>query len=145
MYLPNPNHQEMTQPTLNNTYTMKFSLNTYPTHNIFQWIPNFEPIFVQIPPKGGSVWTTPEDEETHSLEFRKPNTSTFNPSNIQKGIVHLSDDYDIDYGISDEEMARDCQDRTFQNNFKFLAAQEIIKFNPNLEGPKSKHQDVPIS
>ncbi|MDF3686451.1 hypothetical protein, partial [Enterobacter hormaechei] len=40
----------------------------------------------------------------------------------------------------DEEMARACEDKSFCKNFKLLAAQEIVKFNPNVEGPKSKHQ-----
>jgi hypothetical protein len=82
-----------------------------------QWSPNFEPIFVPIPPGGGSVPTTPEDEQTPSFGFNKPNTSTFNPniSNLQQGTVHLSDDSesDTDYGITDEEMARAFQDKTF--------------------------------
>ena len=95
-----------------------------------------------IPPGGGSVPTTPEDEQTHSFEFNKPNMSTFNPntSHIQQGTIHLSDHSDTDYGITNEEMARACQDKSFCKNFKLLVAQEIVKFNPNLEGPKSKHQ-----
>lgn len=40
-------------------------------------------------------------------------------------------------------MAKVCQDKTFQNKFKLLVAQEIVKFNNNLEGPKSKIQDNP--
>ena len=71
-----------------------------------QWSPKFEPIFVPIPPKGGSVPTTLEDEQTHSFEFNKPNMSIVNPniSNTQQGTVHLSDDsnFDTDYGITDE-------------------------------------------
>lgn len=63
----------------------------------------------------------------HPLDSTKPNTSTFNPniSNLQQGTVHLSDDSesDTDYGITDEEMARACQDKTFRKNFKLLAAQ----------------------
>ena len=98
-------------------------------------------IFVLIPPRGGSVPTTLEDKQTHSFKFSKPNTSTFNPntSHIQPGIVHLSDDSNTDYGITDEEMARACQDKNFHKNFKLMAAQEIVKFNPNVEGPKSKN------
>lgn len=61
--------------------------------------------------------------------------------NIQQSTLHLSDDFDTNYGITNKGMARACQDKNFQNNFKLLAAQEIIKFNQNLEGPKSKYQN----
>ena len=113
----------MTHQTFNNEPIMRFPSKTSPTHGMVQWIPNFEPIFMPIPPRGGSVPTTLEDEQTHSFKFSKPNISTFNPntSNIQ-GTVHLSDDSDNDYGITDEEMARAFQDKTFQNNFKLLEA-----------------------
>ena len=37
-------------------------------------------------------------------------------------------------------MARACQDKFFCKNFKHLATKEIVKFNPNLEGPRSKNQ-----
>jgi len=132
----------MTQQMLNNTPIMGFPKNTSPTHGMVQWSPNFEPIFFLIPPRGGSVPTTPEDERTHSFEFNKPNTRTFNykTSNTHQGVVHLSEDSTTDYGIIDEEMARACQDKKICKNFKLLVAQEIVKFNPNLEGPKSKNQ-----
>lgn len=132
----------MTQKTFKNAPTMRFPSKNSPTHGMVQWIPNFEPIFIPIPPGGGSVPTTPEDEQTHSFQFSKPNTSTFNPntSSTQQGNIPLSDDSNNDYDITNEEMTRACQDKTFQNNFKLLAAQEIVKFNPNLEGTKSKHQ-----
>jgi hypothetical protein len=135
----------MMKQTSNNASTMRFPSNTSPTHGMVQWSPNFEPIFILIPPEGASVPTTPEDEQTHSFEFNKPNTSTFNPniSNKQQGTIHLSDDFGTNYDITDEEMARACQDNTFRKNFKHLAAQEIVKFNPNLEKPKSKHQTNP--
>jgi hypothetical protein len=135
MYLQDPHNQAMAQQTLNNAPIMRFPPNTSPTHGMVQWSPNFEPIFVPMPPGEGSVPTSPEDEQSHSFEFSQPNTS-----NIQQGIVHLSDDSDTDYGITDEEMARACQDKSFRKNFKRLAAQEIVKFNPNLEGPRSKNQ-----
>ncbi len=104
-------------------------------YGMVQWSPDFEPIFVPMPPGGGSVPTSPEDEQSHSFEFSQPNTS-----NIQQGTIYLSDDSNTNYGIIDEEMARACQDKFFCKNFKCLAAQEIVKFNPNLEGPKSKNQ-----
>ena len=47
--------------------------------------------------------------------------------------MHLSDDSNMEYGIYDEEMARACWNKTFFKNFKHLAAQEIVKFNANLE------------
>jgi len=133
MYPQDP--QAMAQQTLNNVPTMRFPPNTYPTHGMVQWSPNFEPIFVPMPLGGGSVPTSLEDEQSHSFEFSQPNTS-----NIQQGIVHLSDDSDTDYGITNEEMARAFQDKSFRKNFKCIVAQEIVKFNPNLEGPKSKNQ-----
>ena len=37
-------------------------------------------------------------------------------------------------------MARAFQDKAFCENFKLLAAQEIVKFHPHLEQPKSKNQ-----
>ena len=81
-------------------------------------------------------------EQTYSFEFRKPNTSNFNPnaSNTQQGTIYLSDDSNTNYGITDEEMARACQDKKNCKNFQLLAAQEIVKFNPNVEEPKSKNQ-----
>ena len=72
----------MMQLTLNNTSTMRFPLNTSPTHGMVQWSPNFKPIFILILPRCRSVPMTPKDEHTHSFEFRKPNTSTHNPLNI---------------------------------------------------------------
>ena len=84
MYLKDHHNQDMTQETLNNEPIMRFPSNTSPTHGMVQWSPNFEPIFVPIPPEGGSVPTTPEDEQTHSFEFRKPNTSTFNNNTSNK-------------------------------------------------------------
>ena len=56
--------------------------------------------------------------------------------------MHLSNDFDIEYG-SDEEMAKACQDKNFDKNFKLLAAQEIVKFNANLEEPSSQVQNYP--
>ena len=85
MYLQDRNHQGMKQPIPNKASTMRFPLNTSPTHEMVQWSPNFEPIFVPIPLRYGSVPTTLEDENTHSFEFGKPNISTFNYSNIQQG------------------------------------------------------------
>ena len=84
MYPQEHHNQAMTQQTLNNAPTMRFPSNTSPTHGMVQWSPNFEPIFITIPPGGGSVPTTPEDEQTHSFEFSKPNTSTFNPNMSNK-------------------------------------------------------------
>ena len=80
MYPQEHHNQAMAQQTLKNTPTMRFPSNTSPTHGMVQWSPNFEPIFVPIPPGGGSVPTTLEDEQTHSFEFKKPNRSTFNPN-----------------------------------------------------------------
>ena len=105
----------MTQKTFNNAPTMRFPSNTSPKNRMVQWSPNFEPIFVLIPHRGGSVPTTLEDEQNKSFKFIKPNTSTFNPntSNMQQGILHLTDDYNTDYVITDEEMNSACQDKTF--------------------------------
>ena len=47
--------------------------------------------------------------------------------------MNLSDDFDMEYGIFDGEMAMPFQNKTFHNNFKHLGAQEIVKFNANLE------------
>ena len=115
MYLQDHHNQEMTQQTFNNETIKRFPSNTSPTHGMVQSSPNFEPIFVLIPLEGGSVPTTPKDEQTHSFEFRKPNMSTFNPntSHIQKGTIHLSDDSNTNYGITDEEKARACQAKKF--------------------------------
>ena len=142
MYPQGHHNQEMTQQTLNNEPIMRFPSNTSPKLGMVKWSPNFEPIFLPIPPGGRSVPATPEDEQTHSFELNKPNTSTFNPntSHIQQGIVHLSDESNTNYGIANEKMARTCQDKKNCKNFKLLVAQEIVKFNPNVEGPKSKDQ-----
>ena len=123
MYPQGHHNQEMTHQKLNNEPIMRFPSNTSPTHGMVQWSTNFEPIFVLIPPEGGSVPTTPKDEQTHSLKFNKPNMSTFNPntSQIKKGTIHLSDDSNTNYGITDEEMAKACQDKNFHKNFKLLA------------------------
>ena len=61
--------------------------------------------------------TTPDDEKTQTFEFSHPNTSTSDPPTIQKGIVHLSDDSNTKHGISNEEMAKACQDKNFYKNF----------------------------
>ena len=124
--------------------TIKFPLHTSPTHEIVQWSPNFEPIVIPIPLGCGIVPTTPKDEQTHSFEFRKPDIGTFNLSNIHQGTLHLSDNSDTNNGITNKEVARAFQDKTFQKNFKLLVAQEIVKFNQNLEGSKSKFQDNPM-
>ena len=104
MYPQDQDKQETMQQTLNNTPMIRFPPNTSPTHGVVQWSLDFEPIFMSIPPTGGSVPTTPDDEKTHSFEISIPNASTFNPnaSNTQQGIVHLSDDFDTDYGITNE-------------------------------------------
>ena len=80
MYPQGHHNQEMTHQTLNNEPIMRFPSNTSPTHGMVQWSPNFEPIFVPIPPRDGSVPTTPKDKQTHSFEFRKPNMRNFNPN-----------------------------------------------------------------
>ena len=61
MYLQGHHNQEMTHQTLKNEPIMRFPSNTSPTHGMVQWIPKFEPIFIPIPPRGGSVTTTPKD------------------------------------------------------------------------------------
>lgn len=72
MYPEDHHNQEMMQQMRNNAPTMMFPPNTSPTYGMVQCHPDFEPIFVPIPPKGGSVLTTPEDEQTHSFEFTNP-------------------------------------------------------------------------
>ncbi len=74
MYPQDPHNEAMAQQTLNNEPTMIFPPNTSPTHGMVQWSPNFEPLFVPIPPGGGSVPTTPKDEQSHSFEFNQPKT-----------------------------------------------------------------------
>jgi hypothetical protein len=77
------------------------------------------------------------------FEFYHPSTSTSNPPTLQQGMVHLSDDSDIEYGVTDEEMAKDFQDKNFRKNFHLLTAQEIVKFNANLEERSSQVQNYP--
>ena len=62
MYPQDHNNQEMTQQTLRNIPTMRFPSKKIPIQGMVQWCLNFEPIFVLIPPIGGSVPTTPDDE-----------------------------------------------------------------------------------
>ena len=66
------------------------------------------------------VPTTPNDEKSQTFESYHPHTSTFNPPTLPQAVVHLSDDYNMEYGISNEEMARACQNKTFHKHFKHL-------------------------
>ena len=88
---------------------------------------------------------TPDDEKSQTFESYHPHTSTFNPPKIEQAIVHLSDYSDIEYGISDEEIARGCLNKTFHKHFKHLVAQEIVKFNTNMEEQNSKVQNYSMS
>lgn len=55
--------------------------------------------------------------------------------------MYLRDNFDIEYGVTDEEMEKACQDKNFRKNFKLFAAQEIAKFSADLEGPRSQVQN----
>ena len=106
--------------TPNNILTMTFHLTTSPTQRMVEWGPNKKPLFLPIPPEGGSVPTTLEDEHMHSFKFENPITITFNYSTIQQGTLHFSDDSNTDYGIPNEELAKACQNNNFQKKLQTI-------------------------
>ena len=87
---------------------MSLTFQAHHTHGKIESSPNHEPLFLPIQPSQESVPTTPDDEQSQTFESYHPHTSTFNPPTLPQAIVHLSDDCDIEYGISNEEMARAC-------------------------------------
>ena len=121
---------------------MSLTFQTHHPHGNIEWGPNHEPLFLPIPPDQESVPMTPDDEQSQKFESYHPHTSIFNPPTLQQAIVHLSDDSDMKFGISDEEMARAYQRKTFLKNFKLLAAQEIVKFNTDLEDPSLRFKTI---
>ena len=112
-----------------NSSNMSLTFQAPQNYGRIEWCPNHEPLFLPIPPGQESVPTTLDDEQSQTFESYHRHTSTSNLETLPHTIVHLSDDSDIEYGISNEEMARACQNKTFRKNFKHLAAQEIVKFN----------------
>lgn len=140
----NPTQAKITQPLLidplstyppqhdrqeENSSNMSLTFQAPHTYGKIEWGPYHEPLFLPIPPGQESVPTTPNDEQSQTFKSYHPHTSTSNPPTLPQAIVHLSDDSNTKYGISNEEMARACQNKAFHKNFKHLAAREIVKFN----------------